>query len=415
MEQTKTSSTFLGRITVIDALRGFALLGVILVHMYQHFGIFSFSGAEPEESLFPQLDSALNWFARNILMGKFINIFAFLFGMSFFIQMDSASRKGIDFRKRFIWRMVVLFAIGMAGNIFFTGDILSIYAVFGVFMVLMFKFKNWVLISIAALLLIGTPRISKTIFYSQIRTEQVEQTPRAAAARMTPQRNNAATEKPSFWRSAERNLTDGYMGKLNYQFGTNGRGYLTFALFIIGLIVGRLRFFEQIYTQKRRTKILFAGFTISTILTTIIINHLPEMPRSLVFAPASEMTTLAFVNLALIDITSVLFSGAIVLGFILLYQIKSIGKYLDSLSSYGRMGLTNYVMQGVIGSILFSMWAFGSIFGAYGVTESFILGAVIYALQMVISKYWLKYYQYGPLEWLWRSATYLKIQPLKKK
>ena len=113
------------RITVIDALRGFALLGVILVHMQQHYSIFNFGAFEPSEPLFPILDTWVTWLTRNVLMGRFINIFAFLFGMSFFIQMDRAAKKGIDFRRRFIWRMVILFLIGIIGSAFYSGDILS--------------------------------------------------------------------------------------------------------------------------------------------------------------------------------------------------------------------------------------------------------------------------------------------------
>ena len=104
------------RITVIDALRGFALLGVVLVHMQQHYSIFNFGAFTPTEPAFPVLDEWIGWLTRNVLMGRFINIFAFLFGMSFFIQMDRAARKGVDFRRRFIWRMVILFLIGVVGR-----------------------------------------------------------------------------------------------------------------------------------------------------------------------------------------------------------------------------------------------------------------------------------------------------------
>jgi uncharacterized protein len=96
------------------------------------------------------------------------------------------------------------------------------------------------------------------------------------------------------------------------------------------------------------------------------------------------------------------------MGFIILYQIKSIGKYLDIISPYGRMGLTNYQMQSIIGCILFSIWTFGSFFGRLGNTELFIVGLVVYILQIIFSRYWMKYFLYGPLEWFWRSATYLK-------
>jgi uncharacterized protein len=118
--------------------------------------------------------------------------------------------------------------------------------------------------------------------------------------------------------------------------------------------------------------------------------------------------------LTLQDLELVLFSGALTVGFVLLYQTLKFGKYLDILSPYGRTALTNYIMQGVIGAILFSPWALGSIFSNWGVASLFLLGIVIYVVQIVCSKYWLKQFLYGPLEWLWRSGTYLKWQPFKK-
>ena len=104
-----------GRITVIDALRGFSLLGVILVHFQQHYSVHSMGPFNEHTPILAQFNDAVFWFVQNVLMGRFINIFAFLFGMSFFIQMDRAAKKGIDFRGRFLWRMVILFAIGIIG------------------------------------------------------------------------------------------------------------------------------------------------------------------------------------------------------------------------------------------------------------------------------------------------------------
>ena len=72
-------------------------------------------------------------------------------------------------------------------------------------------------------------------------------------------------------------------------------------------------------------------------------------------------------------------------------------------------------MQGVIGSLIFSLWAFGSTFGGWGTTALFVFGIIIYVAQGLISKYWLKYCLYGPLEWLWRTITYLQVQPFVKK
>lgn len=414
MEQNKPSSTPINRITVIDALRGFALLGVILMHMSQHFGIFSFSAMKSRETLFSQFDDAIQWLSQNVIMGKFIIIFAFLFGLSFFIQMDRAAKKGVDFRKRFLWRMAILFIIGVISNCFYTGDILSIYAIFGVIMVFLFRFKNWMLMIIVALLLQGLPHVAITSYDRIVKTEQVEAMPRESEPRST----SLQIEKPSFLKSAKNNLTIGLERKLNYQFGMYGRGYITLALFILGLIIGRLRFFEGVNIQKRKNVILLTGFILVAIAINSIIGLLPEPPSTraiLMGLDSTDITPSLFIVMALKDLYTVLFSAALVMGFIILYQLKSIGKCLDVMTPYGRMGLTNYVMQSVLGALIFSAWAFGSIFGSWGATEVFLLGLAIYTVQLIISKYWLKYYLYGPLEWFWRSATYLKLQPFRKK
>lgn len=414
MEQNKIISAPQSRIHVLDALRGFALLGVILMHMLQHFGVFS--GMPASEPRFPILDTAIQWLSQHVIMGKFINIFAFLFGLSFFIQMDRGAKKGIDFRKRFIWRMVVLFAIGIVGNSFFTADILTIYAVFGVIMVLLFPLKNRILIVIALLLLIGTPRIVSTSYGRFVKTEQVENAIERPVAnepdRNRPDARVETVEKPSFFKSAERNLTTGFVRKLNYQFGVNGRGYITMALFILGLVVGRLRFFEGVETNKKRNILLFAGFTFTCLLVSLI--PIREVPFRMLMS-GGELSPGMLLSMALKDIHTVLFSGALALGFIILFQTGGIGKYLQVIIPYGRMGLTNYVAQSVVGGVLFSMWGLGAIFGSWGTTEVFALGWVVYVLQAIFSKYWLNDYLYGPLEWFWRSATYLKMQPFRKK
>ena len=130
--------------------------------------------------------------------------------------------------------------------------------------------------------------------------------------------------------------------------------------------------------------------------------------------PGDSIPASLLAIMGLNDIKAVFLSGALAMGFIILYQMKGIGRCLDTLSPYGRMGLTNYVTQNVIGCLLFSLWAFGSFFGRLATTELFILGLVIYTLQVIFSSIWMKYYLYGPLEWFWRSATYLKWQPFKR-
>lgn len=407
------------RITVIDALRGFALLGVILTHMWQHYSTSSW-GLPPRVPLFAGMDDTIQWIMQNVIMGKFINIFAFLFGLSFFIQMDRAHRKGVDFRKRFLWRMLLLFLIGLAGTLFYAGDILSIYAVFGVLLVFLYKVKSWILVAIASLLIIGTPRIITTTYDGMVKEERIvtdghvpqaaaRSAPRPAASEgdRTPQ-----SEAPSFLNSAKMNLTRGMDGKLNYQFGVFARGYITLTMFILGLLAGRSRFFEQIHVRKGRNIVIFSALALGIVVVSGLVSLFPQgMERFMrpgAIVPASQWAVMG-----LNDIKGVFLSGALTLGFIILYQLKYLGQLLNRLTPYGRMGLSNYEMQNVIGCLLFSSWAFGSFFGRLGTTEVFLLGLFIYVLQVIFSRCWFKHCLYGPLEWLWRSATYLKWQPFK--
>lgn len=411
-EQNKTLSTPLSRVTLLDALRGFSLLGVILMHMLQQFSIFSFS-PDARTPLFPEMDEVVRWIGQNIIMGRFINIFAFLFGLSFFIQLDRAAKKGVDFRGRFIWRMFVMLIIGLIGNCFYSGEIISLYAVFGVVLVLLYRVKSWILLVITALLLLGTPRIMQVSYNTFVKTEQAENLRQEMRQRQAATASNVEVEKPSFANSVKHNFTRGLQGKLNYQFGLFGRGYITLALFILGLVVGRSGFFMQVQ-PLRKLAFLFASFVFIVMLISFVVGLLPDLNfRSLMNGEAENMLS-GLTLMTLNDLKIVAFSGAIVTGFALLYQNRNFGKYLDVFSPYGRMGLTNYEMQSVIGCLIFSMWAFGPVFQTWETTELFLLGIALYIFQLVFSMYWLKKYLYGPLEWFLRSATYLKKQPFRK-
>lgn len=413
---TKASlSSPLGRIEILDALRGFALLGVILIHMIQHFGINS-TPSDYGIMHFEALDSAIRWFSYNIIMGKFINIFAFLFGMSFFIQMDRAKKKDIDFTWRFVWRMILLFIMGVLSHSFFNIEIISVYAVFGLLMLLLDKFSNVTLIVLAAILLLGVPRIFQVISHNQeLQTNVSNIEKESSEATVEPTIPDHLAE-PSFINTAKHNYKERLSGKLNYQFGYIGRGFVTLALFILGLIVGRIRFFENLYVNHSLNKKLFYYFLAGLLIITFVQYILPSQNIRIFFRAEGEYLSSSLVLAqTLNDISLVLFTGVLTMGFILLYHNPVYRRRLDVLSPYGRTALTNYLMQGVIGAVLFAPWALGSYFGRWGLTSLFILGIIIYILQIIFSKLWLEHYLYGPLEWLWRSGTYMKLQPFKNR
>ena len=409
---TVSLSSPLGRIGILDALRGFALLGVILIHMIQHFGM----AAPPSDDGIMHheaLDGAVRWFSYNIIMGKFINIFAFLFGMSFFIQMDRAKKKGIDFTGRFVWRMILLFMMGIIAHSFFNIEIISVYAVFGLLMLLLDKFNNTTLMVLAVILLIGVPRIIQVISHNQELQTTISKLDEESSADTAEPEHLA---NPSFINTAKYNYKERLPGKLNYQFGYIGRGFVTLALFILGLIVGRIRFFENLYINHAKNKKLFYYFLAGLLIVSCVQYILPPQNTRIFFRAEGEyLSSSVVLAQTLKDISLVLFTGVLVMGFILLYRNEAYRNRLDVLAPYGRTALTNYLMQGVIGAFLFAPWAFGTYFGRWGLTSLFILGIIFYILQIIFSKYWLKNYLYGPLEWLWRSGTYMKLQPFKKR
>lgn len=155
MEINKTATLSGGRITVIDALRGFSLIGICLIHSMQHFGAM---GTMMPQPLFPwegTLNEIFRCLINYLVFGKFFIIFSSLFGLSFFIQMDRAAKKGIDFRLRFLWRLVLLLAIGYLHGLIVRVDILLIYAILGFILVLMYKWPTKLLAGITLFLFLG--------------------------------------------------------------------------------------------------------------------------------------------------------------------------------------------------------------------------------------------------------------------
>src|SRR5690606_21084605 len=101
------------------------------------------------------------------VMGRFVNIFAFLFGMSLFIQIDKAAKKGIDFRGRFVWRMVLLMLFGLLCHSFYNVEIISVYALFGLLLLVLYRVKTGLLLVLFVVLILGAPRVIQVHFHNQ--------------------------------------------------------------------------------------------------------------------------------------------------------------------------------------------------------------------------------------------------------
>ncbi|GAA0714925.1 DUF418 domain-containing protein [Aquimarina litoralis] len=400
--ENKTSN----RIIVIDALRGFALAGVCLVHMNEQY-----IASPPSESLMEVtntiFDQILGGIIGFFIVGKFFALFSILFGLSFFIQMNSASKRNENFGLRFLWRAFLLLIIGYIHQLFYKGDILTIYALLAPFLIPFYRVSNkWILL-VSGLFLISIPRF---IAFAILGNESAFGHPSIMDGNSATNLAYIATLKEgSITEVLITNGTQGMLHKIDFQIGIFARFYMTFGYFLIGLWLGKISLFQNI-TEKRLLlrkwlKRASIFFLIALALTAGIFAISPQ--------PVDFKSWLHVIGINIFDWSNIALTGIILCGFLLLYPNKKWIRFFSFFESYGRMALTNYVLQSIIGTFLLFGWGLGLI-GKLQTVYLVIIAVVLIIIQSVISKFWLQKFYFGPLEWAWRSATKGKIQRFRK-
>jgi uncharacterized protein len=375
----------------VDALRGFALLGIVLIHFVEHFDFFY----QPEHYFFfsPETDQVVMEVVFFLVSGKAYSIFALTFGFSFYIQLSRKEKHGVDYRGRFAWRLAILLVMGLIHSLVYRGDILHIYAILGFPLLLLYKVNNKVLIAIAALLIIEVPILYHLL--NSFLNPGYTFVPDWGGSYF--QECEEAYAYGSLWEVMGVNLWKGRYLVYAWTYYT-GRAVQLFALFIVGLLIGRGKYFEHIQTYRKQVIRILATSVVFIIIlhfftTSVGTSNLNELQKGLLVTLLRSFNNLAY-------------TGAIVSLFVLTYQAFQKSIAFESLAIYGKMSLTNYVMQAVVGVVLFYGFGFG-LWRIMGSTWSLLAGIVFFFMQLAFSRYWIRYYLYGPLEWVWRSLTLL--------
>jgi uncharacterized protein len=388
------------RIHSVDALRGFALVGIVIAHVLEQF-LAAFPTEEMQAVMFSgPVDTAVDAISFWGIRGKFFALFSLLFGLSYFIQMDNAEKSGVPYKMRYLWRLLVLLGIGVVHNSFYSGDILVVYVLFGFLLIPFYSVSNKVVLALAVILFLGGGRfLSYGIFGNEsILALNIENFDEKYMAALT------SGTILDVWRVNFISM----IGKFNFQMGVFGRGYLTFAFFLLGMWVGRTRLLENLQTNAAILKKIILWSFVGTIAMIPIFWYLFSQMES-IFDFTSWWSMFA---LSAYDNFNFFFTVFLAAGFIYLFELPKMQKSLSWLAPYGRMALTNYVFQSLIGTFLFFNWGLGLI-GKFRNIELLVIALLLIAFQMIISWYWLKKFKYGPVEWLWRSLTYLKLQPFR--
>ena len=393
MNQTLTGPS--KRILIIDALRGFALLGILIVHYIQQYNLLINGSLRTLSHSFDGLVSNLVIF---LIAGKAFAIFSFLFGMGYYIQMKSANDKGQKFAFRFFWRLVVLLMIGFLHFIYYAGDNLIVFASLGFVLLLLKDINIKILLIIAFFLVSGLPKVIYKIIDDHTKHENV------VAVHNGPNSYDVYS-KGSFEEVIKFNISEGLSGKTKAHLGPHGRLFRTLALFIFGFVFAKTNYLEKISQPQVLRKSLLI---LSPILVVMMLLF---FPITNIFKNSEWFT---IIDRSLRDWINLVFAAVYVCLFILLYNSDALHASLKRLEPFGRMALTNYISQSIIG--VFILYGFGlglheKISNAIGVGFAII----VFVIQMAYSKWWMDNFYYGPVEWLWRSLTYFKVQPFRRK
>ena len=394
------------RTELLDALRGFALFGVV----FSNFAMLSFwlfSSPEQKAALpGARLDGLVNIFHGMFIDGKFYSIFSLLFGIGFGFFLD----KGSDGLWRFYRRMLVLLLIGwLHMRYLWEGDILFLYATLGLFLPLFRKVGGRALVIIAALLIISPIAIDAVTVVTHGAFD-----PGAGAAAMAKagdailgvpddQINNMVPN--GGLKEFKAYMYGAWWWRIEHLLSTS-RLPKVFGLFLLGLWVSRKKLFVDPASHRRLLqRVCIAGFALGLPFSTLLwwcgeqLFHPPD-PEALITTTAYA---LGVVPLAL----------GYASGFALLWTNERWRPRLRLLAPMGRMALTNYLMQTIIGLVLFTGMGFG-----WGARVSPIIfesiAVVLFFAEFGWSIWWLRRFRFGPMEWLWRSLTYGKVMPIRK-
>jgi len=379
-------------------VRGFALFGVLLVNMY-NFGAYSIIWTEPADEF---AFSVMRFFFET----KSWRLFSFLFGFGFALQLIRAEKRGAKFAQVYLRRMIILFVIGMGHALLYDGDILMLYAELGLVLVLFRKLPPKLLLILSVMLLAVFP-------IGRAATSFLQQTeiaaPIADAAEMEERRQ---TNVYSIGSMRDVMVANAYLANPFARPLGPESSLAVFAMFLLGLYVGRRRIFHDIPKHINLIRRVF-WWGLSIGLVSMSIERILNATTGYAVFREQQATILPQL---FGDILFVYGSTALSLGYAaaitLLAQHVRGRRLLSPLGAAGRLALTVYLSGSLMFTTLFYGYAFGNVFwlGPAAVTAYAIL---FFAILIVAAVWWANRFRFGPMEWLWRSLSYWRIESIR--
>ncbi|MFI2474653.1 DUF418 domain-containing protein [Nocardia xishanensis] len=379
------------RIAEIDILRGFALFGILITDVTVATVLWSFDGTEDDlrQHFLGTVDLIVTGLADALFSGRFYLLFAFLFGYSFTLQIAAARRAGASANARLLRRCAALMAIGLAHVLLlWIGDILTLYALLCLILITLRKLRpRTALITGAVLyalwsLLAFVPGPSDDMYQELGRFIDL------------PALHAGYTGSFADTLAVQLSVAPGFL-LLTWV----GQGMTSLGLFSIGMAAGKRGLFEDGATLDRWAP------------RALVIGLALGLPVSAVtFASAVGLLHAPWWWMGVQELVNPVMTFAYIGGVVLLARAPRTARAIGRLAPAGRMAASNYIGQSIVLMALYTGYGFAL---ADGVPPAGVVGLALltYAAQLALSAWWLRDHRYGPVEWVLRAVTYLRVPP----
>ncbi len=366
------------RVQAVDAIRAMALFGILFVHAHDFYNGFPPAGGEG------LWNAAADWCYGELFLAKAYLIFSFLFGLSLSLQLMRSAERGVDFRGRFLWRLALLSGFGAADTLFYSGDILMIFAVFGAVPLLFYRVRTVRAVLSASFLCWGIPLLAAVFPAAADLIQNALCGWLEKGCAPAPPAGTASWGELARW-----NVTDGLPARLSYMI-RSGRLWGMLAMFLWGMLAGRRGLYLPHPPARRLWKAAAAAG--GAVWLGVLLG-----------APAGDEPWHAWRTAAENSGFAAFFLGTALLFF----HSPRASRVSDILSPAGRMSLTCYMGQNVVFTWIFFGWGLNAARN-FSAGQCAALVCAFYCVQILACRRWLRTFRQGPLEYLWRSGTRMK-------
>lgn len=393
------------RVVALDVVRGFALLGILVMNLP------AYTAAGDPSPVQQPVDFTAALLRDLVLAGKFNSIFSLLFGLGFSLQLARLeARAPQQARSIYERRLMVLLAIGLAhGLVFFRGDVLHVYAVLGFVLLWLRRWRTGWLVALMALLVLA-PALVQAARWLVVHQEvgALVQHLAAEPPRVWSPQEITVYEHGSFMDVAAANVAAFLRQYTDPTLLRAQLGYVAQVLttMVLGLLIGRHGWLQQIPQRMRELGQIQVACLVVGVVSTAI-TYLWHQDALKTGAPALKALVGTCYGLGRLGLM-----GFYVLSLVRLLQHPWWQARLAPLAAAGRMPMTTYLLQTILCSGLFFGWGLGLWNRVDRIDELVIAAALFFVVQLPLSVWWLGRFGQGPFEWLWRRATYGRSGPV---